>query len=193
MPLPLADEAVEVVRDLEPIGVGARDLRDCLLMQLDHMEFVRPLTRRIVEQHLDDLAMNKLPKIAKETGASVEEVKESWEFLRVHCNPHPGAEFSGPPTTGVVPDVVIEETDGHFEVKTQRWPSAPDLAIPPDSPQPAAGGAQLTRRSTRTRGARSRRRSGSSRPCTSGRTRSSGSQPRSCGGRRASCATACST
>ncbi len=130
VPLPLADEAVEVVRDLEPIGVGARDLRDCLLMQLDHMEFVRPLTRRIVEQHLDDLAMNKLPKIAKETGASVEEVKESWEFLRVHCNPHPGAEFSGPPTTGVVPDVVIEETDGHFEVKTQRG-SVPDLAISP--------------------------------------------------------------
>jgi RNA polymerase sigma-54 factor len=130
VPLPLADEAVEVVRDLEPIGVGARDLRDCLLMQLDHMEFVRPLTRRIVEHHLDDLAMNKLPKIAKETNASIDEVKESWEFLRVHCNPHPGAEFSGPPSTGVVPDVVIEELDGKFEVKTQRG-SVPDLAISP--------------------------------------------------------------
>jgi RNA polymerase sigma-54 factor len=130
VPLPLADEAVEVVRDLEPIGVGARDLRDCLLMQLDHMEFVRPLTRRVVEQHLDDLAMNKLPKIAKETGATIEEVKESWEFLRVHCNPHPGAEFTGPPSTGVVPDVLIEEIDGRFEVKSQRG-SVPDLAISP--------------------------------------------------------------
>ncbi len=130
VPLPLAEEAVEVVRDLEPTGVGARDLRDCLLMQLDHMGFVRPLTRRIVEQHLDDLAMNKLPKIAKETGASIEEVKESWEFLRVHCNPHPGAEFGGPPPSGVVPDVVIEEIDGRFDVKTQRG-SLPDLAISP--------------------------------------------------------------
>jgi RNA polymerase sigma-54 factor len=130
VPLPLAEEAVQVVRDLEPIGVGARDLRDCLLMQLDHLAFVRPLTRQIVENHLDDLAMNKLPKIAKETGASIEEVKEGWEFLRVHCNPHPGSEFAGPSSTGVVPDVLIEENDGRFDVKTQRG-SLPELSISP--------------------------------------------------------------
>lgn len=130
VPIPLAEEAVQVVRDLEPIGVGARDLRDCLLMQLDHMTFVRPLTRRIVENHLDDLAMNKLPKIAKDTGASIEEIAESREFLRVHCNPHPGSEFSGQAPAGVVPDVLVEEVDGRFEVKTQRG-SMPDLALSP--------------------------------------------------------------
>lgn len=128
VPIPLAVEAVDVVRDLEPIGVGARDLRDCLLMQLDHMTYVPAITRRIVENHLDDLAMNKLPKIAKETGASLDEIKESWEFLRVHCNPHPGAEFQPPPATGVVPDVVVEEIDGRFEVKSQRG-SLPELTI----------------------------------------------------------------
>lgn len=128
VPIPLAVEAVDVVRDLEPVGVGARDLRDCLLMQLDHMTYVPAITRRIVENHLDDLAMNKLPKIAKETGASLDEIKESWEFLRVHCNPHPGAEFQPPPATGVVPDVVIEEIDGRFEVKSQRG-SLPELTI----------------------------------------------------------------
>lgn len=130
VPLPLAEEAVQVVRDLEPIGVGARDLRDCLLMQLDHLSFVRPLTRTIVERHLDDLAMNRLPKIAKETGASVDDIKESWEFLRTHCNPHPGAEFAGPAPAGVTPDVVVEEVDGHFEVKSQRG-SLPELSISP--------------------------------------------------------------
>jgi RNA polymerase sigma-54 factor len=128
VPLPLAEESIAVVRDLEPVGVGARDLRDCLLMQLDHMTFVRPLTRQIVEHHLDDLAMNKLPKISKETGATLDEIKESWEFLRVHCNPHPGSEFQPRATSGVVPDVVIDEVDGRFEVKTQRG-SVPELAI----------------------------------------------------------------
>ncbi|MBL8754780.1 MAG: RNA polymerase factor sigma-54 [Planctomycetes bacterium] len=128
VPLPLAEEAVAVVRDLEPAGVGARDLRDCLIMQLGHMTFVPPLTRRLVEHHLDDLAMNKLPKIAKETGASLDEIKECWEFLRVHCNPHPGAEFQPGPATGVVPDVVIEDVDGRFEVKSQRG-SLPELTI----------------------------------------------------------------
>ncbi|MCB9879616.1 MAG: RNA polymerase factor sigma-54 [Planctomycetes bacterium] len=130
VPLPLAEEAIEVVRDLEPIGVGARDLRDCLLMQLDHMQFVRPLTRQIVENHLDDLAMNKLPKIAKETGSSIEDIKESWEFLRMSCNPHPGSEFDASAAAGVVPDVVIDEIEGRYEVKSQRG-SLPELAISP--------------------------------------------------------------
>lgn len=130
VPIPLAEEAIEVVRDLEPIGVGARDLRDCLLMQLDHLQFVRPLTRRIVENHLDDLAMNKLPKIAKESGASIDDIKESWEFLRFSCKPHPGSEFDAGQSAGVSPDVVIDEIDGKFEVKSQRG-SLPDLAISP--------------------------------------------------------------
>jgi RNA polymerase sigma-54 factor len=130
VPIPLAEEAIEVVRDLEPIGVGARDLRDCLLMQLDHMQFIRPLTRTIVEKHLDDLAMNKLPKIAKESGASIEDIKESWEFLRFSCKPHPGSEFDSGQSASVSPDVVIEEVDGKFEVKSQRG-SLPDLAISP--------------------------------------------------------------
>ena len=130
VPLPLAEEAIEIVRDLDPIGVGARDLRDCLMMQLDHMQFVRPLTRRIVENHLDDLAMNKLPKISKQTGASIEDIKESWEFLRFSCKPHPGAEFGVNTSTGVTPDVVIDEIDGRYEVKSQRG-SLPDLAISP--------------------------------------------------------------
>lgn len=130
VPMPLAEEAIEIVRDLEPTGVGARDLRDCLIMQLDHMQFVRPLTRRIVEDHLDDLAMNKLPKIAKQTGASIEDIKESWEFLRFSCKPHPGSEFGANTTAGVTPDVVIDEIDGRFEVKSQRG-SLPDLAISP--------------------------------------------------------------
>jgi RNA polymerase sigma-54 factor len=119
---------VQVVRDLEPVGVGAKDLRDCLLMQLDHMTYVPALTRRLVEHHLDDLAMNKLPKIAKETNAAIDEIKECWEFLRVHCNPHPGAEFQPGPAAGVVPDVVIEEVDGKFEVKSQRG-ALPELTI----------------------------------------------------------------
>lgn len=128
VPIPLAQEAVQVVRDLEPVGVGARDLRDCLLMQLDHLTYVPALTRRLVEDHLDDLAMNKLPKIAKDTGATIDAIKEAWEFLKLHCSPHPGSEFGAGPASGVVPDVVVEEVDGRFEVKSQRG-ALPDLAI----------------------------------------------------------------
>lgn len=130
VPIPLAEEAIELVRRLEPIGMGARDLRDCLLMQLDHLGYVRPLTRLLVDRHLDDLAMNKLPKIAKETGATIEEIKESWDFLRSHLNPYPGSEYGRTVNATVIPDVVVEEVDGRFEVRTERG-SLPELSISP--------------------------------------------------------------
>jgi RNA polymerase sigma-54 factor len=91
---------------------------------------VRPLTRLLVERYLDDLAMNKLPKIAKETNASIEEIKESWEFLRTHLNPYPGAEYGHTVNATVVPDVIVEEIDGRFEIRTERG-SLPDLSISP--------------------------------------------------------------
>src|SRR5690606_29709770 len=112
VPIPLAEEAVALVRSLDPPGVGARDLRDCLLMQLDSMSYVRPLRRQVAENHLDDRAMNKLPKIAKATGSTIEAVKDSWDFLRMHLTPHPGAAFSESRTATVVPDVIVEEVDG---------------------------------------------------------------------------------
>ena len=130
VPLPLAQEAVQVVRHMEPIGMAAHDLRDRLLMQLDHLGYVRPLTRLLVESHLDDLARNKLPKIAKETGATIDEIKEGLEFLRTRTNPYPASEFSQESNSGVVPDVVVDESEGQFTVRNKRG-ATPDLAISP--------------------------------------------------------------
>jgi len=130
VPIPLAEQAVELVRQLDPPGMAARDLKDCLLMQIDRLSYTRPLTRRLVEVHLGDLAMNKLPKIAKESGASIEEVKESWEFLRHHLNPHPGRDFTPSRNATVNPDVIVDEIDDRFEVRAQRG-SVPELAISP--------------------------------------------------------------
>ena len=130
VPLPLAQQAIEVVRRLEPTGMAARDLRDRLLMQLDCLSYVRPLTRKLVESHLDDLARNKMPKIAKETGASIEDIKQSLEFLRHRCDPQPASEFARDNNASVVPDVVVDEIDGKFEVKSERG-SVPELSISP--------------------------------------------------------------
>src|SRR5690606_26283392 len=94
VPIPLAEEAIAELWQLDLPGVGARDLQDCLLIQLDRMNFTPPLAKLLVRNHLDDLALNKLPKIAKDTGATVDEIKESWEFLRAHLNPNSGAAFN---------------------------------------------------------------------------------------------------
>ena len=130
VPIPLAEQAIALVRRMDPPGVAARDLRDCLLLQLERMQYVRPLTRMLVEKHLDDLALNKLPKIAKETSASIDEIKESWEFIRTNLNPHPVSAFGHVDNQNVVPDVIVEEVDGKFEVRTERG-GLPELSISP--------------------------------------------------------------
>ena len=130
VPIPLAEEAISLIRGLDPAGIGARTLQDCLLIQLDRLSFVPPMARTLVTHHLDDLAFNKLPKIARETKATTDSIKESWEFLRTHLNPHPGAEFN-PSSGGVVtPDVVVEEVEGIFEVRSRRG-DVPELRISP--------------------------------------------------------------
>ncbi|MEY2714734.1 MAG: polymerase factor sigma-54, partial [Planctomycetota bacterium] len=130
VPIPLAEKAVAIVRGMEPVGMAAKDLRDRLLMQLDRLGYVRPLTRQLVADHLDDVARNKLPKIAKETGASIDEIKESIDFLRHACDPSPASAFDQDESSGVVPDVVVTENDGKYEVRSLRG-SVPELSLSP--------------------------------------------------------------
>jgi RNA polymerase sigma-54 factor len=112
-----AEKVLKLIQRLEPPGIGARDLKECLLIQLgDSDNFA--LERLIVDKHLDDLKMNRLPKIAKETGKSVEEIKESLAFISA-LNPHPGAMFSGSATSYVIPDVICELVDGRYEVRLE--------------------------------------------------------------------------
>ena len=112
-----AEQVLKLIQTLEPPGVGARDLKECLLNQIgDKNNF--HLERLLVDKHLDDLKMNRLPKIAKETGKPVEEIKEALAFISA-LNPHPGAVFSGSAPSYVVPDVICELVDGKYEVRLE--------------------------------------------------------------------------
>lgn len=130
VPIPLAEEAIATVRGFEPVGMAAKNVTDCLLMQLDALGFGTPLTRLIVEHHIEDLALNKLPKIAKDRGATIDDIKDSLAFIREHLNPHPGSEFAETGAGVVTPDVVVDEVDGKYEVRALRG-SIPELAISP--------------------------------------------------------------
>lgn len=112
-----AERVLKVVQTLDPPGVGARNLMECLLIQIgENPAFATE--RMLVEKHLDDLKMNRLPKIAKETGRSVEDIKESLAFIS-SLNPHPGAMFSGAQPQYVIPDVVCELVDAKYEVRLE--------------------------------------------------------------------------
>ena len=116
---PVSEEELEsayrILRDLDPPGIGARDLADCLILQLERDPGDYPLEITLVRDHLQDIAKNRLPQIAKATGASIEEVKDGIEIIR-SLNPNPGAGFSTEPTQVVRPDVLIEEDEGELKV-----------------------------------------------------------------------------
>lgn len=121
--------ALAELRRLIHPALGARDLRECWLLQLDAHGYDDELVRQIVGQHLEDVTANRLPRIAKATGHSVEDVKEALDTLRA-LDPRPGAQFGGTPATAILPDVVVELLDGKYEVKVTRdW--TPRLTLNP--------------------------------------------------------------
>jgi RNA polymerase sigma-54 factor len=112
----VAEKALSIVQSLDPPGIAARDLRECLLAQLDpDMDFYEEM-RTLISSHLEDLRDNRLPLIEKVTGLSIEEIQETWIELR-KLNPKPGASFAETFTPTVTPDVSVERTDdGHYKV-----------------------------------------------------------------------------
>jgi len=133
-PLPglTAEELGAVLSELRVAthpALGARDLRDCLLLQLDAMEAEAPLLRTLIRDHLEDITTNRLPHVARATGHTLEEVKEAIETIR-HLDPSPGREFGESPAETIHPDVVVEEIDGRFEVRLTRQ-GVPELTLSP--------------------------------------------------------------
>jgi RNA polymerase sigma-54 factor len=113
-----AEQAMRLVQKLDPPGVGARDLRECLLLQLTPETPCYDVLRTMVGHHLDDLQHNRLPAIEKKTGFPIETIKEALEHLR-RLNPKPGAAY-GPDTSNqyVVPDLIVEPNEaGSYDVR----------------------------------------------------------------------------
>ena len=127
-----ADELEDVLAKLRKAihpALGASDLRECLLLQLEASEFDAPLVRTLVEDHLEDITTNRLPRIAKATGRTIEEVKHGLEAIRA-LDPYPGWEYGGTEATAISPDVVVEEVDGDYEIRMVRQ-RVPELSISP--------------------------------------------------------------
>lgn len=124
---------IERLRTLGPPGLFARDLRECLLLQLRaHFLEDAPNTLEyiLVDKYLEDVAMNRLPKIVRETQRSMDELKDAIDTIR-HLNPNPaGGEFSDR-NVRIVPDVVVVEVDGNYELRFERG-GVPDLKIAGD-------------------------------------------------------------
>jgi RNA polymerase sigma-54 factor len=122
--------ALEQVQQLDPVGVGASDLIDCLCIQLHRDPGENQLEEQIVREHLDDLARNRLPHIARQTGQSLDQVKLAVEVIAA-LEPIPGRPFRQQPNSRVVPDVLITEDEKGKLIVEVNSASVPRLKISP--------------------------------------------------------------
>jgi RNA polymerase sigma-54 factor len=116
------EDALDRVQELDPAGVGARDTKECLLLQVADDTPHRDLVRALILHHLEDVAANRLPVIQKRTGADLQAIKEAIDQLR-HLDPKPGARFSSESVQYVTPDVRVTRTDdGDYDIRlTDDW------------------------------------------------------------------------
>jgi len=128
--LPQLQKALLVVQGMDPPGVGARDLKECLLLQIrPETPNVRQL-RRLVSDHLEDLAGNRLPLIVRKTGLTIEQIEGLREQLH-SFQPKPGAVFTRPFVPVVKPDVYVDlQADGSWKVRLEEV-DLPNLRISP--------------------------------------------------------------
>jgi len=127
-PMDKALEVMDAIHTFDPPGVGAKDLRECLCIQLEHMNCLDNVTANIVNNYLKDIASNKLGFIAKEIGISVQKVQETSDLIK-SLEPKPGRQFASQAATRyIVPDVLIEKIDGEYVV-TINESSTPRLMV----------------------------------------------------------------
>lgn len=124
IPLALLERSASVLRTLEPAGVGACGLSQCLELQLERAGVDGPALA-IVRGHLEALARCRYRHIADQLGVGVDEVLSAQKVIR-ELDPRPGAVFEQPGQTAYIyPDVFVEERDGHFvaRIRSQERPA----------------------------------------------------------------------
>jgi RNA polymerase sigma-54 factor len=109
------ERALELIQTFYPAGVGARDLRECLLIQLRRQGKEQSVEHRIVSEHMDDLGRHRFPEIARRMGISVEDVQKAADNI-ARLNPRPGQVFAAAPQNYVLPDVIVEKVDGEYQI-----------------------------------------------------------------------------
>ncbi|CEH32218.1 hypothetical protein AM501_30430 [Aneurinibacillus migulanus] len=121
------EEMIWLLQALDPVGVGARSLAECLLLQLRDEPEEHTLAIAIVEYHLEDLAEKRYQKIATSLNATPQEVQQAADYLRT-LNPRPGAEFAQGTPRYIVPDVTVEKVENEYVVMVNEG-SMPNLTI----------------------------------------------------------------
>jgi RNA polymerase sigma-54 factor len=112
-------EVLKLIQSFDPPGVGARDLRECLMLQLERAGQQKTLEYRIVSEHMDALGKRRIPEIARGTGHSVDDVQEALERI-ARLEPRPGRAFLPDNDQYILPEVFVQKMGDEFVVTTNN-------------------------------------------------------------------------
>jgi RNA polymerase sigma-54 factor len=125
----LVERALQHVQSFDPIGVGARDLQECLWLQIRQLGLEGTPVEALVRDHLRSLQNQRIPELARQLGLEPEEVKAHIELIR-NLDPKPGARYSPAESQYVIPDVYVVKTDDGYRALLNE-DGLPQLRISP--------------------------------------------------------------
>jgi RNA polymerase sigma-54 factor len=128
---PVADveRALQHVQTFDPIGVAARDLQECLWLQIRHLGLEGTPTEKIVTEHLRLLQNHQVPEIARKLGMTIDDLKEHVEIIR-NLDPKPGSRYNPSQSQYVIPDVYVVKVEDQY-VAALNEEGLPQLRISP--------------------------------------------------------------
>lgn len=107
------ENSISVLQSFDPVGVGARNIKESLLIQMRAQTDYNQLAYVMVEKHLEDIAAKKFQKIVKTYDVTLQEVQEATDYIKT-LNPRPCSKFSHEMTQYIVPDVIVERANGEY-------------------------------------------------------------------------------
>lgn len=115
LPAEVIAAVLKVIQTLDPPGVGARNLRECLMLQLERAGREKTLEYRILSDHFEALGKRRFPEIARQTARDIDEIQDAAKRIAL-LDPYPGGEFSPDNNTYVVPEVTVTKIGEEFVV-----------------------------------------------------------------------------
>ena len=128
-PVAEVERALQHIQTFDPIGVAARDLQECLWLQIKHLGLEGTPTEKIVTEHLRLLQNHQVPEIARRLGMSVDDLKEHVEIIR-NLDPKPGSRYNPQQSQYVIPDVYVMKVEDQY-VAVLNEEGLPQLRISP--------------------------------------------------------------
>ena len=130
-PWPVEDveRTLAVVQTFDPIGVAARDLQECLLLQLRHRGEEGTPAEKIITEYMRLLQNHQVPELARKLGMSIDDLKQHIEIIR-HLDPKPGSRYNPSQSQHVIPDVYVVKAEDQYVVLLNE-DGLPQLRISP--------------------------------------------------------------